>query len=415
MLKRYKSSSMPCREGDTVDYWRGVARTFIKQPNESYDEMDAFYICDFGRVLVQMAKFRKFLPNVQPHYAVKCNDHEAIIAMIAALGGSFDCASQKEIKQILKGGYAAADQVIFANPCKSISCMTVAEAAGVRHVTFDNLHELEKLVKYMPSCKAVLRLKTNDANAVCAFSTKFGASMDDVPILLERAKDLGVRVCGVSFHVGSGNNDPAAYTTSVINARNVFDQAISLGFDMKLLDLGGGFPGDEPPVGENGKATEMGFEEICAAIRPLLDEHFEDASVIAEPGRFFSASTFMLGMNVHSMRTVPSAHDEGLEYQYYINDGLYHSFNCIVFDHAHPVLHLVDPNPEARHHISTIYGPTCDSLDCVLKQQYFPEMRIGDWLFVPSFGAYTLAAGCPFNGFSTRRMEFISSIPGMSW
>lgn len=35
------------------------------------------------------------LPRVRPHYAVKCNPNGAIIAMLAAVGASFDCASQQ--------------------------------------------------------------------------------------------------------------------------------------------------------------------------------------------------------------------------------------------------------------------------------------------------------------------------------
>lgn len=422
VLKRFKSKSFECSEASLVDFWRRATAHYVEHPHPSYDDLDPFFIIDFGRVMIQMAKFRRFLPMVQPHYAVKCNDSECLIAMISALGGSYDCASQKEIRQILKGNYAKPEDIIFANPCKQVSCMRYAEESGVRHVTFDNVNEVEKLSKHMPNCKAVLRIKTSDEKAVCAFSTKFGASMSDVPILLKRAKELGVDVCGVSFHVGSGNNDPDAYTQSILNARNVFDQAIALGFEMKLLDLGGGLPGTEPTIGPNGKPNELNFEEICAVVAPVLVDNFSNATVIAEPGRFFSASTHMLAVNVHSMRVVPlpAAFPGALpdstnqEYQYYINDGLYHSFNCIVFDHAHPPLYLLKPDEETKEHISTIFGPTCDSLDCVLKRQPFPELAIGDWLFVPSFGAYTTAAGAPFNGFATRRVEYIMSIPELS-
>lgn len=399
--------------GDTTAWWREVSRHFIANPHKDFDSYEPFYVVDFGRVMVQMAKFKKHLPMVHPYYAVKCNNNEALIAMISALGGYFDCASQAEIKVVVDKQYAQPDQVIFANPCKALGCMRTAEAKGVRHVTFDNIDELEKLAVYMPSCKAVLRIKTNDQNAVCAFSTKFGASMVDAPELLERAKQLGVQVVGVSFHVGSGNNDPNAYMGSIMNARAIFDQGNALGFEMKLLDLGGGWPGTDPKVDANGKTHELGFEEICAHIRPLLEQQFDGATIIAEPGRYFSAASHMLSINVHSKRKVPIGESGEQEYQYYVNDGLYHSFNCIVFDHAHPELHLVEPDEDAATHVSTIYGPTCDSLDCILKRQMFPEMNIGDWIFVPDFGSYTTSGGCPFNGFATRRMEFIQSVPGL--
>ncbi len=410
VLKKFHCRKFPCREADPSAFSRKVARHFINNPNEAYDDLDPFYVVDMGRVIVQMAKFRKNLPNVQPHYAVKCNPSDALLSMISALGGSFDCASYQEFKTCIEGNYATADHVIFANPCKSRKCLRAAEDMGVRFVTFDNVTELEKLAQFMPSCKAILRIKTNDSAAVCAFSTKFGASMSDVSPLMERAAELGVQVVGVSFHVGSGNNDPNAYGGSILNARAVFDKGISLGFEMKILDIGGGFPGTEPPLDAEGKPTCMSFEQIAAHIRPLLDEHFSSATVIAEPGRYFSASTHMLAVNVHSMRKVPMP-DGNMEYQYYINDGLYHSFNSIVFDHAHPQLQLLNPDSESRLHVSTIFGPTCDSLDCILKRQLFPEMTIGEWLFVENMGSYTTAAGAPFNGFATRRLEYVCSLP----
>ena len=58
-----------------------------------------------------------------------------------------------------------------------------------------------------------------------------------------------------------------------------------------------------------------------------------------------------------------------------------------------------------------MFGPTCDSIDVIMKRQPFPELKVGEWLFVAEFGAYTCAAGSTFNGFSTRRREFLSSLP----
>lgn len=412
LLKKFRADHMPNESGSETDYWRKVVAHFEKHPNEDFDDLDPFYVVDFGAVIRQMAKFRKHLPTVQPCYAVKCNPSEALVAMISALGGGFDCASGGEFTMVLDSRFAEPENIIFANPCKSRADLKKAESMGVRYVTFDNLHELEKIASFMPSAKAVLRIKTDDGAAVCAFSRKFGAGMQETQALLDRAMELGVRVVGVSFHVGSGNNDPNAYIGSIMNARRVFDQGNAIGFDMKLLDIGGGFPGTAPPLDENGKPECLSFEEIASHIRPLLDEHFANCKIIAEPGRYFSAASHTLAVNVHSMRVLQ--HDNNVnEYQYYINDGLYHSFNSIVYDYAHPELQLLTPDAagEARVHPTTIFGPTCDSLDCILKMKPFPELDIGEWLFLTNMGSYTTAGGSAFNGFATRRMEYVYSIP----
>lgn len=49
---------------------------------------------------------------------------------------------------------------------------------------------------------------------------------------------------GISFHVGSGCMDPPAYAKAINAAKKLFDFAEKIGFQFKLLDIGGGFPGD---------------------------------------------------------------------------------------------------------------------------------------------------------------------------
>ena len=85
---------------------------------------------------------------------------------------------------------------------------------------------------------------------------------------------------------------------------------------------------------------------------------------------------------------------------YYINDGVYGSFNCLIFDHA-----TIEPIPLRDHHgnaekfPSSIWGPSCDSMDCVAENVMLPVCEIGDWLYFEEMGAYTLAAASGFNGF----------------
>jgi ornithine decarboxylase len=278
-------------------------------------------------------------------------------------------------------------------------------------VTCDCEKELEKIKTNMPSCQAVLRIRTDDSAALCQFSIKFGATMNETQHLLERAKDLGVAVVGVSFHVGSGNNDPNAYISAVRNARNVFDYGISLGHEMKLLDIGGGFPGAPPPVDPLTRLpSALSFEEIATSVRPVLAELFASSTVIGEPGRFIAQSTYGMALAVHGVRTVMKPNNVR-EYQYFLSDGLYGAFNCMFYDHAHPQICVLEPDPEARVHLSTLWGPTCDSLDCLLRLQPFPELDLYEWVFIPDFGAYTMAAGSAFNGFKTKDIKFICTVP----
>lgn len=58
---------------------------------------------------------------------------------------------------------------------------------------------------------------------------------------------------------------------------------------------------------------------------------------------------------------------------------------------------------------SSIWGPTCDSMDCITKEAKLPDMDIGDWLYFENMGAYTVAAASEFNGFSLSRVFYTNS------
>lgn len=124
-------------------------------------------------------------------------------------------------------------------------------------------------------CRLVLRIITDDSKAICRLSMKFGAPLKSTRFLLERAMELGLDVIGVSFHVGSGCTDPETFNQAISDARYVFDLAVSglllwaetksthfchsvytqsekcfvhqaeVGYNMTLLDIGGGFPGSD--------------------------------------------------------------------------------------------------------------------------------------------------------------------------
>lgn len=100
---------------------------------------------------------------------------------------------------------------------------------------------------------------------------QYGAELATVPRLLEAARALGLSVRGVSFHVGSGAKNPAAFTAAIESARHVFDLGLALGFEMDTLDLGGGFCG-----GAFDAAGNVDLGGVPAAINAALDEHFPD-------------------------------------------------------------------------------------------------------------------------------------------
>jgi len=367
-----------------------------KLQDETIEKEEAFYVIDLGKVLEQYRQWVQCLPRVKPFYAIKCNPNNAIIKTLASLGVNFDCASKTEIQQILGGGVSAS-RIIYANPCKMKSHITYAKANGVDLMTFDNISELEKIGECYPGARLVLRIITDDSQSICKFSTKFGAPLDQTYHILRKAKDLNLNVVGVSFHVGSGCMSTQSFISAIQSASRVFKQAEEIGFTMNLLDLGGGWPGSD----DDG----ICFRDIANAIRPVLDIYFSpDVEIIAEPGRYFFSPSHTLVVNVFAIRAILAENDK--KFLYYINDGVYQSFNCIFFDHVHPTPLVFEQRGRTELFKCTMFGPTCDSMDCIAKDIMMPELEVGEWLYFKNMGAYTTAAASPFNGFKSHPVTF---------
>uniref|UniRef100_A0A1I7ZUY6 ornithine decarboxylase n=1 Tax=Steinernema glaseri TaxID=37863 RepID=A0A1I7ZUY6_9BILA len=373
---------------------------------------DPFAVCNVATVVERFVEWRRRLPRVEPFYAVKCNDDLTLMSVLASLGAGFDCASKAEIDVVLDNKLTQPERIVYANPCKTRSFVKHAETRGITMMTFDNEEELLKVSKTHANPQMILRIAVSDHTAQCPLNVKFGSEpVNDAPRLLLKAKSVGIKVIGISFHVGSGCNDPSAFREAVCHAKRLFDIGQSLGHPMDLLDIGGGYPG--APGGK------VSFAEIAEVVGGAIDEFFPEGSgvrIIAEPGRYFAAAPFSLITNVISTARVPASRitndpaDEDKEgYMYYMNDGVYGSFNCILYDHMHPTgaplfESFDDEFPELFP--TTIWGPTCDGLDQVEVSTKLRRLAVGDWLLYRNMGAYTMAAASTFNGFEKPQVYY---------
>eukprot|EP00300_Choanocystis_sp_HF-7_P018391 c20025_g1_i2.p2 GENE.c20025_g1_i2~~c20025_g1_i2.p2 ORF type:complete len:523 (+),score=116.89 c20025_g1_i2:108-1571(+) len=383
---------------------------------------DAFHLNDTAAPAHQFHRWVAALPRVVPYYAVKCNNDNVLCAELAALGAGFDCASLAELQQILALGVAPS-RIIHANPCKRVAAIEYSRAAGVARMTFDSTGELDKIAAVYPGAQLVLRLHADDSRSLVRLGAKFGASKANIAPLLAHATALGLAVIGTSFHVGSGCLDPAAFADAIALSRHAFDVAASMGLAFTLLDIGGGYPGTPkvgdsrcpvPAVGFHAHAPgtsqnpAVAFEAIADAINGALERHFPAAanpglSIIAEPGRYFAQTFSTLAVKVFGRRV-----EGGVQYLH-ADTGVYGSLNNIIFDNAKPLAYRLSSLaaggllPCAEEPVAmmttTVWGPTCDSMDVVAKDVQLPaDMAVGEWLVYYQMGAYTIIAASSFNG-----------------
>ena len=388
-------------------------------------ETGSFLVTNLAPVVVQFRQWQQELPMVEPFYAVKCNPDPAILRLLASLGCNFDCATMGEIDMVLNGlgdelSFGAAGKahssIVYANPAKMHHMLKFALDNDVRMTVFDGEDELRKIHsvikssgRSLDSFKLLLRLTTDDRASICRFSKKFGCPVEEAPKLLKVAQELGLRVSGVSFHVGSGCGDPAAYTTALDHAYRVFQAAKAFGMpDLEIVDIGGGFPGDTGGYGGDGMPA---FQDLARGIRSGIDSMEKNlaadgrslASVrfIAEPGRYFVSASTAIATKVYSRKGGNDAFQA-----LYVDDGVYGSFNNVVYDHATPIPKRISFPGEAARSVelipTAVFGPTCDGLDqmCSLESTVLERCDVEDWLLWENMGAYTHTASFVFNGYT---------------
>lgn len=327
-------------------------------------------------MLAQIASWKKELPTIKPYYAVKSNPDTELLKMLAASGAGFDCASAKEI-ELVKG--IGSDEIVFANPCKTFRDIESGKRHSVTHTVVDSVEEVDKLVHSGWKEKLLVRIAVEDSDSLCRFSSKFGASLDEVPAILDTCKKHTIPVDGISFHVGSGCMNPMQYEWAL---KNVYSILGLLGKTQPIVDIGGGF-------------LPESFPEMAQIIRKNL---IKGPLYIAEPGRFFSMRSQDLYTKIIGKK--PGVGGKG--WRYTIDESLYGQFSNIAFDHAKPVWSILgaDVGLEARRKgKGVIFGRTCDSLDIIEESDDMPELFEGDWLHFPNMGAYTGVTASEFNGF----------------
>lgn len=298
----------------------GVMRASSLAVDGEPDAERAFFVADLSQVYLQYQRWKRSLPEIEPFFgtslassknsrsqlthlflAIKSNPDPYVLRLLASLGTGFDCASSGEITNVLGLGVAPS-RIIFANPCKATSFIRHAAKTNVEMMTFDNSDELYKIARSFPTAKLIIRILTDDTKSLCRLNVKFGASLVAVPSLLAKAKELGLNVIGVSFHVGSGCFDSSAFADAIQRSRTVFNMGRDVGYEFSMLDIGGGF-------------EDATFDAAALTISSAINTYFPhrketNLRIIAEPGRYFVSKAFSLATNVIARRTPTSAENE---------------------------------------------------------------------------------------------------------
>ena len=351
-------------------------------------------LVDADIVRAQYRALAAALPGVVLHYALKPLPHPEVVAVLAREGSSFDLATTGEVELVRQAGIDPA-RCIHTHPIKRDIDIRAALDYGVRTFVVDNPDEVRKFAAYADRAELLIRVSFRSREAVVDLSRKFGCDPEAALDLAQLAAGLGIRVSGLSFHVGSQSRSPETKVRAIDVCAELLRAGRERGFaDLATLDIGGGFPIDYLE-----RATPI--EDFCAPIRRALGSLPGGVRIIAEPGRF------VCGPAGTVLTTVMGRAFRDGRWWYYLDDGLYGSFSGQVYDHArYPVAPLVE-RPGPLHH-SVLAGPTCDSIDVLVEDQMLPLLESGDVLVGRQMGAYTWASATDFNFFPRARVLMVN-------
>lgn len=339
----------------------------------SLKQIEANYMC-----------LKTYMPRARVFYAIKANPHPEILKTMIKLGSSFDVASDGEIRTLHDMGVEG-ERLIYANPVKTGGGLQACRECGVSKMTFDSASEIEKIRAICPDATVLLRLRIDNSSAHVDLNKKFGAAKEHALNLMLKAKEAGLDMAGIAFHVGSQTVSADPYLHGLDIARELFEEAAAAGLKLRILDIGGGFPIPEPKVRFN-------LPEMLKQINARLDEDFPGIDVWAEPGRY------ICGTAVNLITSVIGVNERGGQPWYFLDEGLYGTFSGVIFDQWD--FKLISFKEGEERVAATFAGPSCDSLDIMFRGKMTVPLEVGDLLLVPSCGAYTSASATTFNGFS---------------
>ncbi len=332
---------------------------------------------------------KQYMPRVRVFYAIKANPHQRILETMINLGSSFDVASDGEINLLHDMGVSG-ERLIYANPVKTTGGLQACRQCGVQKMTFDSASEIDKIKAVCPDASVLLRLRIDNSSAHVDLNKKFGAAREDALALMLKAKEAGLDMAGIAFHVGSQTVSADPYLQALDIVRELFEEAEKAGLNLRILDIGGGFPIPEPKV-------KFNFPEMLKQINARLDEDFPETEIWAEPGRY------ICGTAVNLITSVIGVNERGGQPWYFLDEGLYGTFSGVIFDQWD--FKLISFKEGDEKVAATFAGPSCDSLDIMFRGKMTVPLEVDDLLLVPSCGAYTSASATTFNGFS--KAQFI--------
>jgi diaminopimelate decarboxylase len=347
------------------------------------------WIFDLDRIRENARELERIAGPGSIAYAIKANDHPAVLRAARQAGVNAEAASGREYRLAREAGFAG-PSIIFNGPLKSDDDLGLAFTEGAL-VNADSLEELKRMLNLAADNKHIgIRVQANLIEG--AVGDRFGLSAEEANEAAGLISAAGLALEQLHTHLGSyavrDVEGPTAKKVDLIWPRDpqltaaltsrLIEAALRLaaaGLEPKTISLGGGLP-SLPAAADHVRAAASRLTESGLASRLTF-----------EPGRAIVSDAAVLVCRVVQVRSP----DRNGRQQVVVDAGV----NLLPSVEWRDVeLTAIGPTSEARP--TVVFGPLCLQSDVLAWASPLPELRIGDILVAGRVGAYNWVRSTPF-------------------
>lgn len=317
-------------------------------------------------------------------YAIKANDHPALLRRLVAAGLGLECVSPGELDHVFAACPGLTpDRILFTPNFAPRAEYAAALARGV-HVTVDNLHPLARWPEVFAGRSIFLRLDPGQGRGhhakvrTAGRRSKFGVAPEELGAVADAAAAAGARVVGLHAHAGSGIREAGAWAETAV----FLAEAAGRFPEVRVLDLGGGLGVREKP----GQAA-LDLAAVDDALAPIRRAH-PAVELWMEPGRYLVAEAGVLLARVQQTKT------KGDKTYVGVDAGMHTLLRPALYGAWHGIVNLSRLDAPLAV-TADVVGPICETGDVLGHARRLPRTEEGDRLLVATAGAYgrTMASG----------------------
>ena len=357
------------------------------------------------RRLAELTSALSDLP-IHIHYAVKANDHLAVLKIFAAGGAGADVVSEGEFARARHAGIAARD-IVFSGVGKTVAELRLALAEGVGQINVESAAELAMISEVARAMgrTAPVALRVNpdvDAGTHAKITTgkaenKFGIPYAEAAALYAHAASLpGIEPVGIALHIGSQILSFAPYRAAYARAADLVRDLRAGGQRVARVDCGGGLGigyRDDPG------ASPIAFAGALRGAFAGLD-----VELMVEPGRWLVGPAGLLLSTV----VLTKADEKFVVIDAAMNDLV----RPAMYDAWHAIVPLSAGNAVGAARPVDVVGPVCESGDTFANARLLPALAAGDRVAILDAGAYGAVMSSTYNA---RPLAPIALVDGSRW